>query len=122
MDILITTPKTEIENARKEGKYVEDGGYWFRVFKFRPQVEERDKIFFVENGQITGYGIIFQIVQKDQEECEATRRIWGKEDEKNWFVYYKNWHWLKNPIPFKGFQGIRYISRIPKLFKNLEEL
>jgi len=60
MDILVTTPKSEIDNSRKEGESVErDGGYWFRAFRFRPKVELGDKIFFVEDGQIKGYGIIF---------------------------------------------------------------
>lgn len=24
--------------------------------------------------------------------------------------HYKDWHWLENPVPMKGFQGIRYVD------------
>jgi len=41
MDILVTTPKSEIENAKKEGEYLEENeGYWFRTFRFKPKVEK----------------------------------------------------------------------------------
>lgn len=120
MNILITTPKHEINTSRKEGETVEqEGGYWFRTFKFRPKVEIGDKIFFTENGLIKGYGIIFDVSQADEEgeQCEVTGRTW----KGNWIVKYHNWHWLPSPIHFKGFQGIRYIDRLPELKKKLME-
>ncbi len=61
MDILVTTPKSEIDNSKKEGEAVEkDGGYWFRTFRFRPKVVPGDKIFFVEGGLIKGVRYCFQ--------------------------------------------------------------
>jgi len=49
MDIVVTTPKSEIGNSKKEGEVVEEeGGCWFRTFRFRPKVEPGDRIFFVE--------------------------------------------------------------------------
>jgi len=116
VNILVTTPKSEIDTSRKEGEIVEsEGGYWFRTFRYKPKVESGDKIFFVENGLIRGYGIIFEVSQTESEQCEVTGRIW----EGNWVVKYHKWHWLPNPLPFKGFQGIRYIDRIPDIKEKL---
>ena len=118
MDILVTTPKSEIDNSKKEGKAVENsGGYWFRTFKFKPKVEIDDKIYFTENGQIVGYGIIFEISKTDEEKCDITDRVW----KGNWIVKYDDWHWLKKPVPFKGFMGIRYIERLDGLKERLIE-
>ena len=118
MDILVTTPKSEIETSRKEGEIVEqEGGYWFRTFRFRPRVEIGDNIYFVEDGMIRGYGIIFEISQTEEEECETTGRVW----KGDWVVKYNSWHWLNNPIQWKGFQGIRYVNRLPELERVLEE-
>ena len=112
MDMLVTTPQSEIDTSRKEGEIVEqEGGYWFRTFRFRPKVEVGEKIFFVETGLIKGYGIVFEVSQTKGEECELTGRIWNG----NWVVKYNNWQWLKTLVPFKGFQGIRYIERLPEL-------
>jgi len=61
LDILVTTPKSEIESSRKEGEAVQrDGGYWFRTFRFRPKVKPWDRIFFVENG------LLFQSYKSNQ--------------------------------------------------------
>ncbi len=119
MDILVTTPKSEIDNSRKEGEAVEkDGGYWFRTFRFRPKVVPGDKIFFVENGQIRGYGTIFNVSQlSEPAECDFSGRQWSQEG--GFMVKYKDWCWLKNPVPLKGFQGIRYLERLPELKEKL---
>ena len=118
MDILVTTPKSEIDNSRKEGEAVEaEGGYWFRTFRFKPKVDEGDKIFFTEAGMIKGYGIIFEVSPSSGEVCEVTGREW----KGDCVVKYKDWHWLKTPISFKGFQGIRYIDRLIELKEKLME-
>lgn len=119
MDILVTTPKGEISTSKKEGEIVEqEGGYWFRVFRFRPMVEVGDRIFFVEKGLIKGYGIIFEVCKTKGEKCGVTGRVWkGK-----WVVRYYKWQWLKSPIPFRGFQGIRYLDRLPELKEKLFEV
>jgi len=119
MDILVTTPQSEIDNSRKEGETVEaEGGYWFRTFKFKPKVEPNDKMYFVEAGLIKGYGIIFEVSQLDESaDCDVTGRGCGAAG--GYIVKYNNWHWLKSPVPFKGFQGIRYIERLPELQEAL---
>ena len=62
VDMLVTTPQSEIDTSRREGEIVEEeGGYWFRTFRFKPKVEIGEKIFFVEAGLIKGYGIVFEV-------------------------------------------------------------
>ena len=119
-DIIVTTPKEEIITSREEGKSIEkSGGYWFRVFKYKINVSKGDKIYFVENGAINGYGTIFHISKlKKPMLCEITKRKWGNPG--NTIVKYKNWQWLKKPVPFKGFQNIRYVDRINGLRELLK--
>jgi hypothetical protein len=49
--------------------------------------------------------------------CEITGRPWGRRGD--WVLYYKDWHWLNKsePVPLKGFQGFRYIERLPEDIK-----
>ncbi len=118
MDAVVTTPKAEIENARKEGEDIEkNGGHWFRVFKFKPQLERGDKLYFVENGEVTGCGVIFSLEQIDLPEgCDVTGREWGNQGD--WVVRYRDWHWLKPRPKMKGFQGLRYVERLPEELKK----
>jgi hypothetical protein len=121
MDILVTTPRSEIDNSRKEGEAVEkDGGYWFRTFRFRPKVDVGDGIFFVEDGLVKGYGVIFEVSRlSEAAECDFTGRNWGNAG--GFIVKYRDWRWLNKPVRFSGFQGIRYIDRLPELRDQLLE-
>lgn len=112
MDILVTTPKKEIKNAKLEGRALTNpDAYWFRTFKFRPKVDKGDRIYFTENGFITGYGLIFDVeLMSMSTKCSVTGREWGQTDY--WMVKYRDWYWLKDTVKFKGFQGIRYISKL----------
>jgi len=122
MDILVTTPKSEHETAKMEGEALADGnGFWFRVFPRRPDVQRGDKVYFVDGGVIRGYGVVFCDVEQleEPEECDLTGRIWGHRG--SWCVRYHEWQWLPLPVPFKGFQGFRYVSRIPGLQEKLRQ-
>ena len=129
MNILVTTPKIEMSNSALEGEQVRQdlsigmNAYWFRTFHFRPKVDIGDRMYFTEDGLIKGYGVIFKIEQIEEPEsesvCDTTGRVWGRHGD--WMVSYRDWHWLKTPIRFKGFQGIRYIDNIPDLHKQLIE-
>ena len=119
MDAIVTTPKSEIENARREGEEIgndpHSNAHWFRVFKFKPKVEPGDKLFFVESGEITGYGVVFAVDPVDQfETCDITDRMW----EGNWAIRYKDWHWLDPRPKMRGFQGLRYVERLPVELKE----
>lgn len=115
MDILVTTPKSKSKLAEQEGKFVEQNpdGYWFRTIRGKPDVEIGDRVYYVDQGQIRGYGIVFEI-EHGELECELTGKIYEGTHLKQ-----REWIWLKNPIPFRGFQGFRYIERIPILRENL---
>ena len=119
MHAIVTTPKSEIDNSRREGETVEkDGGHWFRVFKFRPKIEQGDRLYFCESGRITGYGLVISVEQIDVPEgCDVTRREWGNQGD--WVVRYNDWHWLDNKPVMKGFQGLRYVDRLSDEFKKM---
>ena len=111
MDILVTTPKTEIANAAKEAKYVKDngGGYYYRVFNKLPKVEAGDKVFYTENGYITGFAeVLATNKDKGKFNCEVTDKAYIGD-----FVVMdaSTWKWIK-PIPYKGFQGFRYVKNL----------
>jgi len=111
MDILVTTPKSAHKLAAEEAKFV--GGnpdaYWFRTLRGKPNVQIGDKVYYVDNGEIRGYGIVFDI-ESGEMECEATGKIYRGTHLKQ-----REWRWLKHPIPFRGFQGFRYVNRILEL-------
>lgn len=118
MDILVTTPKKAHELAAKEAKFVNENSdaYWFRTIKGKPNVQVGDRVYYVDNGQITGYGIVFDIEQ-GQLQCEATEKIYEGTHLKQ-----RKWIPLSKPIPFKGFQGFRYVHRIPELRERLKQV
>ena len=118
MDILVTTPKSSHKLAAEEAKFVKEnpGAYWFRTIRGRPNVQIGDRVYYVDNGQIRGYGIVFDI-EYGGTECEATGKIYYGTHLKQ-----RKWVWLKNPIPFKGFQGFRYVNCIPGLHETLEKM
>ena len=95
-----------------------DGGYWFRTFRFRPKVVPGDRIFFVKDGPIKGYGVIFGVSELSQAaECDFTGIQWGTQG--GYIVKYRDWKWLKTPVQHRGFQGLRYIDRLPGLKEKL---
>jgi len=110
MNILVTIPMPESKTSKQEAEAVKKtSGHWFRVFRFKPKVDPWDRIYFVENGLIKGYGVIFDIQQLfEPVKCDVTDRLWGKYGD--WIIKYNNWTWLTPPLKCKGFQGIRYIK------------
>lgn len=109
MDIIVTTPKTEMENSAKEAENCikNGGGYYFRRFVEKPKrLEIGDKVFYVEDGFIRGFAIVEKIIS-GQMLCETTQRLWPHGDYI--FMPAESWKWIK-PIPFKGFQGYRYFN------------
>ena len=110
MNIIVTTPKKEIENAAKEAGFVikNKGGFYFRRLATNPtKLEVGDKVFYVEDGYIRGFALVFNIEYKDCEICDVTDRIY----DAGWYVEMNaaTWKWI-NPIPMKGFQGWRYFN------------
>ena len=116
MDILVTTPKSAHQLAYEEAMFVEryPNTYWFRTIRGKPDVQIGDKVYYVDQGMIRGYGIVFEITYEELQ-CIMTKKIY-----KGTHLKQRKWVWLKKPIPFKGFQGFRYINRIPELQKKLK--
>ena len=109
-DILVTTPKSQIEHAAREAKHcmMRGGGYYFRRFAKLPKLlkERISKVFYVEDGYIRGYGTVTDIQWRESMTDSITDEAWPP-------GYYiaipaDSWKWIR-PIPYKGFQGFRYI-------------
>lgn len=117
VNILVTTPKSKHELAEEEGRFVEENpdAFWFRTVRGRPNVRIGDRVYYVDDGQITGYGVVFDI-EVGELQCEATGKIYCGTHLKQ-----RKWIPLKKPIPFRGFQGFRYIARIDGLTEKLDE-
>ena len=113
MDIILTTPKTESKIARQEAceEVANDpDSYWFRTYHFAPKVKKGDKVFFTENGFITGFAKVLTVeeLKSGEQECDSTGRIWKGE----YILKFNTWTWIKEKIPMKGFQGIRYVEKL----------
>lgn len=117
LDILVTTPKSAHKLAEEEARFVQNNpdAYWFRTIRGRPDVEIGDHVYYVDNGEITGCGIVFDI-EEGELECEATGKIYRGTHLKQ-----RKWIPLKLPVRFKGFQGFRYIDRIEGLRQKISK-
>ena len=61
-------------------------------------------------------------VQLDLETDGFTYDKWGGTQtckQGDWVVRYRNWHWLDNKPKMKGFQGIRYVDRLPEAVQSV---
>jgi len=110
-NIIVTTPKSEMQNAAKEAKKcIEDGaGYYFRSVSKMPKdiVIGESKIYYIEDGYIRGYGVIIGISNGNGQKCSVGDKTW----KGPYFIWMPacTWKWIK-PIPMKGFQGFRYFN------------
>jgi hypothetical protein len=84
------------------------GGEYFRRFPVSqsPDVRRGDRVFYVEDGSIRGFGVVTRVgLHERGETCATTGRRW--EAGRYVFIDAKSWQWIR-PIPMKGFQGYRY--------------
>ncbi len=111
MDIIVTTPKSEMTNAAMEAASClkDKGGYYFRRF-YRPfPIKPGARVYFVEDGFIRGFGIVYRMHDlMDGKVCSTT----GKKHLPGYYIFMRadSWKWIK-PIPMKGFQGYRYATK-----------
>lgn len=111
--IIVATPKRAMADAAQEAedakKYGGDTKY-FRRFSpdyYPASLRVGDKVFYVEDGYIRGYGIVSDIVNlPDGQKCDTT----GKGYEPGVYVFMRadSWKWI-NPSRLVGFQGFRYV-------------
>jgi len=113
-NLIVTTPKSEMENSAKEAQELikSGGGYYFRTFKKKPKgLEVGSKIYYVEDGYIRGFGEVGGLAGGEMR-CEITDREYGdSEDERvcHAIIPACSWKWIK-PVAMKGFQGFRYFD------------
>ena len=110
--IIVTTPKSEIENSKLEAEacLCNGGGYYFRTISKEPKDIEPFKsfIYYVDDGYIRGRATIIGITG-GSEKCQETNREWGNNKSKIIWMQANTWEWI-DPIPMKGFQGWRYFD------------
>ena len=108
--IIVTTPKSEMENSALEASECikNNGGFYLRKLgKNRPKgLDIGSKIYYIEDGYLRGFGVVASVVQKDHK-YETTGRQWGD----GWYaiISANTWQWIK-PIKMQGFQGFRYFD------------
>ena len=107
-DIVITVPQSiKWVEYQKELDAAESGDILnFKVGNFPKGVEVgKSKCYICYKGEIIGYHIICGL-SSDDFDCTTTGRDWsGKFIQRSGKL-----HILKNRIPYKGFQGFRYID------------
>ena len=116
MDIIVTTPKSEIANAAREAEDVKraGGGMYFRRFppSMSPDVRPGDRVYYVEDGFMRGFAVVEKIYDATSYvKCDTSGKMWPP----GLYVYMDatTWQWIE-PIPMKGFQ--RIFDRPDELF------
>lgn len=108
MDIIVTTPKTEIASAAKEAADAIAGKveyYFRRLSKLPSNLKVGDKVWYIEDGYIRGYAIVSAISNEQGQQCNTTNKNYAS----GVYVWMRcdSWTWIK-PIKFKGLQGYCY--------------
>ena len=111
MDIIVTTPKSEMAAAAAEAEDVKraGGGEYFRRFRenaFTKPVRPDERVYYVEDGYIRGFCVVSRVIlEQKARQCETTDRRWPP----GLYVFMDatTWQWIR-PIPMRGFQGYRY--------------
>ena len=104
MDIVVTIPRKEFGNIKKEDEWFKENpnSVWFWAISRKPKnLNKGDRVFFVENNQITHYGVFDDFIYNPV--CEVTGRVWFGLN----MLFRKPAVDIK-PMPYKGFRGFRY--------------
>ena len=114
MDIIVTTPKSQMANAAQEAAdCIENGGgEYFRRFHSTAGPQKlgyNDRVYYVEDGYVRGFAVVARssLVGQGGMRCETTGRVWSQ----GLYVFMPadSWQWIL-PVPMKGFQGFRYVA------------
>lgn len=121
MDIIVTTPKNERLNAKKEAERIlkEGGGLYFRRFSSLPtKLNIGDKVFYTEDGYIRGFATVVCIQSQLAQGCDSTGKVYPEGHYV--FMDASTWKWIK-PIAYNGFQGFRYFNQPYEIIGNWED-
>jgi hypothetical protein len=117
MDIIVTIPKNRIEDVLHEEAYTEklmaEGQameYCWHVSQVPRKIKAGDRVFFIENGWIRSFHMYIGVTQNPT----VCMSVGGKMVQRE----FKGWALLLDPIiyhlakwiPYKGFQGMRYVD------------
>ena len=111
MDIVVTTPKAQMEMAVQEAETIKKagGGFYFRYLgQQRPKhLNVGDRVFYVEDGFIRGFACVTHVTDTPGMVCETS----GRQFRAGYYAFMdaETWTWIK-PIPMNGFQGWRYFD------------
>lgn len=112
MDILVTIPKREMNNIKKEDAWLKnqkpgEAVQFWSMSRIPKDIHAGDRVYFVEAGAVRYYHELLSISNESSMKCEATDRVWGGPA----LILTCPPVTLKNPVPMKGFQGFRYVER-----------
>lgn len=122
MDIIVTTPKSEMVNAQREAAdcLKAGSGQYFRVFRrsgsFPVFVGVGSRVYYVEDGFIRGFAIVASLGRgmrdtwgrREGFTCATTGRFYPCDSGGGVvFMNADSWQWIE-PVPMKGFQNFRY--------------
>lgn len=119
-DIIVTTPKRFLKEARAEAEHAKtlfhatgERTQYFRSFPFSllrwPDLFHGDRIYYVEDGWVRGFLVVdFAQEQVDGQTCGTHGVAWPA----GYYAYLwaDSWKWIV-PLPMKGFQGWRWAHR-----------
>jgi hypothetical protein len=110
VDIIVTIPKTEVQNQKAEDAFVaqlHNQAVQFWKIHVKPvKLNKGDHVYFVDDGFITCYHTFIGYVSDPV--CEVTGRVWWGLN----LLLACPATYLKTPIPKKGFQGFHYTERL----------
>ena len=108
MKLIITIPKKiKWGDYEKEIETVKDGSQMmlFRV-PFKPKHDLiGERCYICHDGYIKGWMKVVDVIYSDGFTCTTTGNVWPE----GWYICRSGeFHYLSDPIPMKGFRGIRY--------------
>lgn len=112
MDIIVTTPDSQVEQARAEARHAQEhGGFYFHRFQRRPNVVYGERVFFIEAGYVRGFALAFWLQEHRKAPgyiCEVSHIAHGP----GFYILMaaESWKWIK-PLPMKGFSGSRSFTQ-----------
>jgi len=113
VDIIVTTPKSRMKEAAQEAEDCKraGGGHYFRRFSRNRAVDVSDRIYYVEDGYVRGFGLVDKVREHEALTCDTTGREWPA----GWYAFMDamSWKWIA-PIRMKGFQGYRLAGGYPR--------
>lgn len=110
-NIIITIPKSiKWSDYEKEIKAVEDETHemHFKIPTIPTDVNVGDRCYVCHDGYIKGWMKISNIGHLENFKCTTTDCIWT---EGNYISRTGKFHYLKTPIPMKGFMGYRKTNK-----------